>query len=170
MELIGVVVLLVWGSAAAAAQWFSDVIQHARDLAQGSPEDAIAATNRAYAIGDALVIAVLADGELDARERASLAMVAAAHELDVDEFIGRWSARAAELAAPGGLERALQGLRGRLSDEDRALVVERVKQLAAAGSGRPAEVGYREMRRSDPAALVDAYERAFLRGADASGA
>lgn len=169
MEALAVLALFIYGSVVTTARWFSDVFTHAREISRGDSEGAMAAMNRAINIGDALVLAMLADGQVQPHESEQLASFLAAQGQDLSpaEALARWQARAEELKEPGRLERELTAVASRLSDEDRAIVLDHVRQFAARGSGAQSVGNFREGLVTDPATLVALFERVL--GAAPSG-
>jgi hypothetical protein len=144
-----------------------EVLGDLRDLTLRNPNAALASMDRAFAFADALAVALFADGVLDDRERARFAREMTELGIDGDEVLRGWSARADELATREGLARALREVREKLSDDDRAKVVAAVRKYADEGSGCAVDADYRGGRRSDPAALLEAYENHFLHGSRA---
>jgi hypothetical protein len=161
MEVLGALALFVYGSVMATSRWLTDIFTHARAIASGDSEDAMAAMNRAINIGDALVLAMLADGEVQLHESEQLArfLEAQGQELSPAEALERWHARAEALKEPGRLERELTAVAARLSAQDRAIVLDHVRQFAARGSSAQSVGHFREGLVKDPATLVALFER-----------
>jgi len=163
MELIAVpLLLLAWG-VTASHRWYLDVRTNLSDLSQGTSDDNMVATDRAIAIGDLLALAMLADEVLLPAERDALTRLLAEHapQVTADEVIARFEARVRTMRAGRTLEAAVRATAARLSADDRARVLDMVKDLATHGAGIPVDRGYRAQMTADPDALVETFTRAL---------
>jgi uncharacterized tellurite resistance protein B-like protein len=158
-----ILVFIVWG-AGAVAGYFRD-LSHGIEQAKGSQEERMAAMERALALADLMVLAVLADGVVSDDEWNSLRALFEGSKLSLDpkETVQRLQWEAAKLSDPRVLKERIYLKSRVLSEKDRAEALWLVKELARTGSGLGGanEGGYRGARKSDPRALVELFAKAM---------
>lgn len=159
-----VVVIALWGAGSAVVSYFRD-LGEGIEQAKGSHEERMAAMERALALADLMVLAVLADGVVSDDEWNSLRTLFEGSKLDLDpkETVQRLRWDAAKLQDPSVLKERIYLKSQVLSEKDRAEALWLVQELARTGSGLGGanQGGYRGARKSDPRALVELFAKAM---------